>query len=150
MSPMYRLGLAPPRGPAEVIVTWPFEAFIAAVLLLGSALSPLVYAFPAPLLWIDMGPVWAVAWTFLALVAGIILLCGLRCGDLSALGAGLTMGGLLLGGYLLVATFNDQVYPSVLSQALYSVTAVTAIARGLYFEHVVARARKLRFTPQGE
>ena len=147
---MYRLGLAPPRGPAEVIVTWPFEVCMAAVLLLGSALSVLVYAFPVPILWIDMGPAWAIAWTILALTAGVILLGGLRCGDLSALGAGLIMGGFLLGGYLLVATFNDQVYPSILSQALYSVTAVTAITRGLYFEHVVARARKLRFTPQGE
>lgn len=147
---MHRLGITPPRGPVGVVMAWPFEVFMAAVLLLGSALSVLIYAFPVPLLWIDMGPVWAVAWTVLALAAGGILVWGLRRGDLSALGAGLIMGGLLLGGYLLVATFNDQPYPTILSHALYSVTALMAIARGLYFEHVVARARKFRFVPQGE
>lgn len=147
---MHRLGLAPPRGPVAVVMAWPFEVFIAAVLLLGSALSLLTHAFPAPLLWTDMGSAWAIAWTALALVAGVILLCGLRRGDLAALGSGLIMGGCLIGGHLLVATFNDQVYPAVLAQALYVATAVMAIVRGLYFERALVRARKLRFAPAGE
>lgn len=128
----------------EVAAAWPFEVFLTAVLLLGSVLTVGIYAVPVPLLWVDMGPVWAVAWLVLALLAGLILMWGLRRGDLSALGTGLIMGGLLFAGYLLVATFNDGVYPTTISQVLYSLTALTAVLRGVYFHCLVGRARRSR------
>lgn len=139
---MYHLGLYPPRSLQEVVLTWPFETFMTAVLLLGSALTVLLYTVPVPVIWVDMGPLWALSWLILALVAGVLLVMGLWRGDLSALGAGLTMGGCLIGGYLLVATFNDSVYPSILSQALFSMTALTSLTRGVYFQWVVGHARR--------
>lgn len=141
---MYHLGHHSPRSFQEVALTWPFETFMSSVLLLGSALTVLPYTVPIPAIWVDMGPLWALAWLIMAFIAGALLVIGLWRDDLSALGSGLIMGGCLLGGYLLVATFNDSVYPSVLSQALFSMTALTSLSRGVYFQWVVGHARRRR------
>ncbi len=116
------------RLPVELIA-WPFELLLIVTSVSVVGLSIVVDRVPPAAISHTVGPMWAVGWSVLLLVASVILLRGLQRDELEGLVVGLRMHGILILTYCVI-TLTVRPFPlSVLGVSLMVMTGLLALVR---------------------